>query len=295
MSKLKKPPRYKFLIYLGVPLSIYLFTVIAPILTGGYYSLFRWKGGPNKTFIGLGNYIQLLQDGEFWNSLKNNMVILLFTVIGQVVFGLFVAVLLSSNYLKYPSVHRFVIFLPVILSGVVVGTLWSVIFNKSYGLLDWLLSVLGLSGLSRNWLGDPDVVMLSIGAVMVWQQIGFSVVIYLASLQNIPKDVVEMAEIDGAGWLTKFLYITLPLMYNTIKVSMILVIAGNMKAFDHVFTMTKGGPGTSSSVLTLYAYKKSFQNLQIGYASAISIGTIFVSLAIILLVNLLMGRRREEA
>jgi raffinose/stachyose/melibiose transport system permease protein len=294
MNRIKKPAGFKFLIFLGIPLVFYLFNVIAPIITGAYYSLFNWRGGPRKVFLGLGNYITLVHDGEFWNSLGNNLVILMFTVTGQVIFGLFAAVLLLSKYLKFNSLYRFLIFMPVMLSGVVVGTLWGIIFNKTYGLLDWFLETLGIAFLRRNWLGDPGIVMYSIGSVIVWQQIGFSIVIYLASLQNIPRDIIEMAEIDGANWFSKFIYITLPLMYNTIKVSMILVIAGNMKVFDHVFTMTKGGPGTSSSVLALYAYKKSFQNMAIGYASAVSIGTIIVSFIIILAVNKMMGLRKYE-
>jgi raffinose/stachyose/melibiose transport system permease protein len=292
MNRIKKPDISKFIIFLGIPLTFYVFNVIAPMVTGAYYSLFNWRGGPRKLFVGFGNYVTLIKDGEFWNSLKNNMIILLFTVIGQVIFGLFIAVLLSSKYLKFNKIYRFLIFLPVILSGVVVGTLWGTIFNKTYGLLDWLLKAIWMAKFQQNWLGDPHVVMYSIGGVIVWQQIGFSIVIYLASLQNIPRDIIEMAEIDGVNWFTKFLYITLPLMYNTVKVSMILVIAGNMKVFDHIFTMTKGGPGTSSSVLTIYAYKKSFQNLAIGYASAISISTIFVSFAIIFMVNKLMELKK---
>lgn len=288
MRKLLPEKRRTLFIWLVIPLAFYMFVVFGPILNGLYFSFFNWRGGPTMSFSGLDNYVRMINDPGFWQAFRNNIHVILFCLVGQTGLGFFVAVLLSSKFLKLRKVYRYIVFLPVILSGVVVGFLWRMTFNSTFGLLNGLLNFLGLGGLIRNWLGDPSIVMSSISVTLIWQFMGLNVIIFLASLQNIPQEITEASEIDGANAFQKLRYITFPLMYNTIKVAIILCVSGNMRIFDHIQIMTRGGPGTTSSVLSLYAYKISFEMMYFGYGSALAIGIIILSLGLVMLTMLLM-------
>lgn len=277
-DRIGTPGKLTFFKYLTIPTLFYIFTVICPIFVGLYYSTFNWNGGINKKFIGINNYKSILTNSNFWNSVSNNFEILFYCLIGQVLLGLLIAILLSSKFLKIQSVYRFIIFMPCILSGVVVAFLWQIIYNSNYGLLNWLLRLLGLGNWIGMWLDDPTIVIRSISIVLIWQFVGQNVVIFLASLQNLPSEVLESASIDGANAFQRTQYIILPLMKGTIRVVVLLCISGNLKIFEHIYNMTRGGPGTASSVMSVYAYKTSFENLQMGYGSAASILILIISL-----------------
>lgn len=293
-GKLMKPKLTDYFRFLTIPVLFYIFVVIIPIFVGLSYSFTNWGGGKKINFIAFDNYARLLRDKEFWNSFLNNLEVIAYCLVGQMALGFLFAVLLNSKFLRLRSLYRFVIFLPVILSGVVVGYLWLIVYNNQFGLLNWLLTALGRPDAVQIWLDDPHIVMRSISAVLIWQFVGLNVVIFLASLQNIPEDMLEAAEIDGASGFKKVRYIILPLMKGTIRVAAILCISGNMKIFDHIWVMTRGGPGTSSSVLAIYAYKMSFENMNFGYGAAISMGVILLSLGMILVFNLVMRGEKSE-
>jgi raffinose/stachyose/melibiose transport system permease protein len=274
--------------FLSIPTAFYLFTVISPIFVGVYYSTFNWNGGPRKVFIGAKNYLMLFKNTEFWQSVSNNFMLIFYCLIGQVFLGLLIAILLNTKYLRFRSVYRFVIFLPCILSGVVVTFLWQIIYNANYGLVNLVLRSLNLGGLVRLWLDDPKIVVRSIAMVLIWQYVGQNVVIFLASLQNIEPDIIEAATIDGASAFQRTLRIIMPLMKGTVRVVVILCISGNMKIFEHIYNMTRGGPGTASSVMSVFAYKTSFENLQMGYGSAASVSILAISLTSIAIANFLL-------
>lgn len=293
-ERIGKPNVITFFKYLTIPTVFYIFTVICPIFVGMYYSTFNWNGGVNKKFIGLQNYKTLLTNSEFWGSVLNNLEILFYCLIGQVLIALLVAVLLASKYLRLRSVYRFIIFLPCILSGVVVAFLWQIVYNANYGLLNWGMRLLGLDGAIKLWLDDPKVVVASIAIVLIWQYMGMHVVIFLASLQNISQEVLESAEIDGANGLQRTFYIVMPLMKGTIRVVTLFCISGNMKIFEQIYNMTRGGPGTASSVMAVFAYKTSFENMQMGYGSAASVLILVISLALIGVAQLILGGKKHE-
>lgn len=280
-------------LYLLPGVLIFLFVAVAPMLLALYYSFHHWSLG-NMTFTGLDNYIQLVQDGDFWNAFKNNLIIVVLSILGQVGIAFVISLLLTSKWTKWKEFHRTVIFVPMVLSPVVIGFLWSLIYNKDYGILNWLLTHLGLSSWIQSWLGDPSIVIYSVAAPLIWQFIGLYLIIFMAAIQNIPKDIYEAAEIDGATGFKQTRFITLPLLSNTIKVAVMLCIAGNMKVFDHIYVMTGGGPGQSSTVMAQYAYDVSFEQFNFGYGTTISIGILVLSMVLIG-ASRLFGRRKGNA
>lgn len=245
------------------------------------------------TFIGLDNYKTLVQDEVFLLALKNNLIIVFVSVIGQIGIALVLATLMTSRVMKLKKFHRTVIFFPVLLSAVVVGFIWTLMYNKDYGFLNAILNALGMEKLIFPYLDDPNRVLYSLIAPLIWQFIGLYMVILSSGIANIDKEVFEVAEIDGAvGWKRMF-YITLPLIKPTLMASLMMCISGNMKVFALIQVMTNGGPGNSSIVMALYAYKRSFAMNEIGYGSAISIAILVISLIMVALTRMLFARKED--
>ncbi|EMS70674.1 carbohydrate ABC transporter permease [Ruminiclostridium cellobioparum] len=274
-------------------LAIYLFVIIVPLFTALGYSLTNWMGGLDKTFIGLENYAALVKDEIFWSSLRNNLLIVLLTVIIQMGLAFLLTVLFMSKAMKLKEVHRTVIFLPVVLSAVVVGFIWQMIYSNDYGLLNAILKSLGLENLISPWLDDPDQVIFSVTVPLIWQYLGVPLIIFMSAVQGIPKDIYEVCELDGVGGIKKAVFITFPLIYDTIKVAIMLSISSNMLVFSHIYVMTGGGPGTSSMVLAQYAYNTSFNSMQLGYGSSIAIGIFIISFGIIIIFKKLAEVKQE--
>ncbi|ADQ08085.1 binding-protein-dependent transport systems inner membrane component [Caldicellulosiruptor hydrothermalis 108] len=288
-----KPKSRVFIGYLALPVLWYVFVVVMPLILALKYSLYDWSGGPRMRFVGLSNYAELIKDTDFWLSFKNNVIITLLCIVGQIGIAFVLAALMTTRVLKFKEFHRTVIFLPVVLSAVVIGFIWTLIYNQQIGILNWVLRAIGLESLIKPWLDDPKIVIYSVSVPLIWQYIGFYLVILMASLQSIPKEIFEAAEIDGADGFKRTIYIILPLLADTLKVSVMLCIAGNMKVFDHIYVMTGGGPGKSSMVMAQYAYNNSFIMFKLGYGSTISVGILVLSLAIILLSRKLMGGKTQ--
>ncbi|GHT67012.1 ABC transporter permease [Spirochaetia bacterium] len=273
---------------------LFVMCCIAPLFVAFYYSLFKWNGGPHKEFIGILNYLQLAADKAFWGAFKNNITFIVWTVIGQIGIAFIVSMLMISRGLKLKKLHRTVIFFPVILSAVVVGFTWKIIYNKDYGLLNGLLTLIGRADWIKPWLDDPDIVIPSLAAAKIWQYIGYYMVILLASIQSIDKEILECAELDGAiGW-KKSVYVVVPLIKNTLMVAIMLCISGNMKTFDQIYVMTNGGPGGASEVVAMYAYRVSMERMEYGYGSTAAIGILILSLALIGLSNLVTKRKEKS-
>lgn len=288
-----RPKRITFLIYLLPSVILFAFMVLVPVVLAVRYSFFKWSGGPKMEFIGLDNYMNLLVDSNFWHAFLNNLLIVGFSVVGQIGIAFIISIFLMSKLAKWKGFHRTVIFIPVVLSSVVIGFLWGMIYNQDAGILNWLLRSVGLETWIQPWLDDPDIVMYSVTVPIVWQYIGFYLIIFLAAMQSINSEVYEMAELDGATGFKKMQHITLPLLTPTIKIAVMLCIAGNMKAFDSIFVMTGGGPGSSSTVMAQYAYDTSFKAYKLGYGSAISVGIMILSVALIMISRLIGGKNRD--
>ena len=293
MSKALRPKNAVIYGLLAQGLLVFTVCCIFPLFVAVYNSFFRWNGGPEKVFIGLLNYLELLGDQEFWEAFQNNLAFILWTVIGQIGIAFLIAMLLQSSVLKFKNFHRTVIFFPVVLSAVVVGFLWRIMYNSRFGIVNFLMNGAGLGKFIHLWLDNPDIVIGSLAVPKIWQFIGYYLIILLAAIQGIDKSILEVAQLDGATGWKKSVYIVIPLIKNTLLVTVMLCISGNMKTFDQIFVMTGGGPGTSSQVVALYAYNVSMNRMRYGYGSTVAIGILVLSLVLILL-SRLAGRKEEE-
>ncbi len=281
MLKSIKPKTSTILAYLAIPFIWYVFSVFVPLITAMFYSFFEWKGGPNKTFIGIDNYVRLIFDGTFWKSFGHNLYLVVACIIGQVGIAFIFVLMINSRLVKFKGIHRTFGFFPSTISAVCVGFIWKMIYDNKRGLLNYFLDWIGKDDLSKVWLNQPDLVMLLVSIPLVWQFIGYYMVILLSGIAAIDSQIFEVAELDGANAVQRAIYIVMPLLKNTLLVCITLCVAGNMKAFDHIYTMTGGGPGSASMVMAMYGYNISFKQMNMGYGSAISVGIFVVSLIVI--------------
>jgi raffinose/stachyose/melibiose transport system permease protein len=259
-------PGYAMLLPAGVLLAVF---VVAPVVYGLYLSLLRWNGFEPPVFVGLGNYVRLWErDRVFVQALTNNVVFAVAVVIGKNVLGLFLALLLNQK-LRGTVFFRTALFLPVTMSFVVIGLLWSWIYNPTFGLLDAGLRAVGLGALSRPWLGDPATALWAIIVVDIWKWTGFHMVLYLAGLQTIPRELLEAATIDGAGRWRRLFDVTLPLLAPVTFVNVLLALNGAfVRNFDLVYVMTGGGPNHQTEVVLTHMVAQAFRQGNLGYSAA---------------------------
>ncbi len=270
-------------------LLIFCVIVVMPILRSFYYGFFQWNGLGEPIYIGFENFVDILTDKVFWSAFQNNLYIVVASVFGQIPIGLVIAIVLNKK-LKSSSFFRTIFFLPMILSTVVVGLLWSTILNAQVGILNQFLKLIGLERLGQDWLGNPKIAMYTISVVIIWQFIGFYMIIFLAALQNIPTEIIEAADIDGAGELNKLIRITIPMIWDSIMAAVVLCIAGSMRTFDLVFVMTKGGPAHATELMATYMYNKTFEVYKYGYGSAVSLVIFVISFSFILISRKVMSK-----
>lgn len=276
-----KPKKSTIMLYLLVPVAMFVFTVFVPLVTALVYSFFEWKGGPVKTFTGLSNYVTLFHDKTFWEAFGHNIYLVIACIIGQIGIAFILVMMINSKLVKLKGIHRTFGFFPSTISAVCIGLIWNMIYHNQYGVLNWFLKAIGREDLCKVWLNEPKLVMLLVSIPLIWQFIGYYMIIMLSAISSIDAEVFESAEIDGANGIQRAIYITLPLIKNTMLVCITLCIAGNMKAFDNIFVMTKGGPGTASMVMAMYGYQVSFNQSNMGYGSCISVGIFVLSLIVI--------------
>ena len=289
-----KPKAKTIALYLFIPVVWYVFSVFVPLVTAMFYSFFEWRGGPNKTFIGLQNYITLFKDDVFWGAVVNNIYIVIACIIGQIGIAFIVVLMINSKLVKLKGIHRTFAFFPSTVSAVCIGFIWMMIYDYKRGILNWVLEAIGRDDLVKVWLNDPKIVLFLLCIPLIWQFIGYYMVILLSAIASVDTEIFEVAELDGASAFQRAVYIVFPLIKNTILVCITLCVAGNMKVFDHIYTMTQGGPGNSSMVMAMYGYKVSFAQQNMGYGSAISVGIFVVSLIVIAGVQKLMNMLMKD-
>lgn len=281
MLNATRPKNKTIFLYLLIPVAMFVFTVFVPLVTALVYSFYEWKGGPNKTFTGLANYIKLFHDTTFWEAFGHNIYLVVACIIGQVGIAFILVMMVNSKLVKFKTIHRTFGFFPSTISAVCIGMIWTMVYHNKYGILNWFLKAIGRDDLTQVWLNNTKLVMLLVTIPLIWQFIGYYMVIILSAISGISTDIFESASIDGANGVQQALHITLPLIKNTMLVCITLCIAGNMKAFDSIYVMTSGGPGTSSMVMAMYGYQVSFGQSNMGYGSCISVGIFVLSLIVI--------------
>ncbi|RIX59600.1 sugar ABC transporter permease [Paenibacillus nanensis] len=252
-------------------LLLYALFFIYPTLTGFYYSFTDWDGlSPSYRYIGFDNYAAVSQDIVFHKSLVNNLKFMAAILLSQTVISLLLALRLTRQS-KAIVALRALYFLPTVLSSVSVGFIWTFIYDPTLGSLNALLERVGLSTWAQNWLGDSAIAIFSVAAVQAWAHIGQMVILFVAGLQSIPKELLESARLDGAGRFSLFFRITWPLLAPAAAIVVSYTTIQSFKAFDLVFTMTGGGPAYSTEILSTYIYGSAFLSYTFGKAATASV------------------------
>ena len=278
------------IVFLIPGLALYLYIVIGPMVQAVNTGFYEWKPGLQAVFIGLDNYADLFTDQVFLRSVGNTFTLMLGAMAIQLPLG-FVFALLIHRKVRGHAFFQTVFFIPMVLSTVVIAVLWAQIYQPRFGLLNTALEWLGLSALQRSWLGDTETALWSIIAVVGWQFVGLYMLIFLAALQRIPASITEAAALDGAvGW-RRTRTITLPLIFDSFKLSVILAVTGSVQYFNLIWAMTQGGPANSSSVLASFMYIEAFRNSNLGLAAAVA--TVMLALNFVLAVGLQKVLHRE--
>ncbi|WP_374761540.1 carbohydrate ABC transporter permease [Bacillus velezensis] len=289
--------RKRFIPYLFLaPALIFLLFVYIPIIENVFFSLFEWSSfQPEKTFIGLKNYIDLFHDPVFFTALRNNVLYAVISLICQVGGGLLLAAVLEDKLLrKWSPFFRTVFFLPVVISMTVIALLFDFIYNPEIGLLNQLLEAVGLDELTRAWLGDENTAMLSVIFVSQWQSVGYIAMLYIVSIQSIPAELYESAQLDGAGKIQQFFHITVPQTKEMSFVAVVMTLTGAFTVFNEPYILTGGGPGNASEVLSTFLYKSAFTKDMMGYASAIATVVLLLTLALSLIQMKFFKTGKEE-
>jgi raffinose/stachyose/melibiose transport system permease protein len=257
-------------LFLLPALALYLVFVLLPIVQAAHYSLYKWNGlTPLTDFIGLKNYQVALSNDAFTTAVGNNLLIIVLSLGIQIPFSLAVAVMLNRRF-PGRTVFRLLFFLPYVLSEAITGIVFSLMLQPG-SVLDGALGGLGLGGLVQDWLGDSTIVMFTLFVIISWKYFGFHMIILLAGLQGIPRELEEAAMIDGASRRQAFRYVTFPLLGPTLRVSVFLSMIGALQLFDMVWVMTAGGPLNASGTMAIAMFKAGFKNTQMGYGSALAV------------------------
>lgn len=279
--------RWKGWWYLLPALVVYLLFTLLPIVETIRSSFYQWDGfSQNRIWIGLANYAELFSDPKFHNAILNNLVFVIFYSIIPILIGLFLASLLSRRPIPGFAFFRTALFLPQVISMVVVGVIWRWMFNPTFGPINTLLRLVGLESFALSWLGDFSWALPAVGSIGTWVQYGFCMVLFLAGMQHIQEEYYEAASLDGAGAFKQFIHITVPGLRSEIAVALVTTIIAALRVFDLVYTTTRGGPGESTMVTGFLIYRSAFTTNRIGYAAAIAT----VLTLIILIVSLLIRR-----
>ncbi|HEY0828637.1 MAG TPA: sugar ABC transporter permease [Bacilli bacterium] len=260
-----------------------------PIIINWYYSMLDWSGlTSNFKFVGLQNFKEIIQDAYFWNAYANSFKFMLGAVPLQLILALFIALILNNPKLKNASIYRTLFFIPVITTASIVGIIMVYIWGSD-GAVNFLLLKIQIIDQPVNWLGNVKWSMFTVVMIYVWKNLGINMIYWLAALQSVPRELYEAARVDGANHWKTFFYITLPQILPIGMVILLLNVAGSLKVFDLIKTMTEGGPFFSTDVVSTYIYRYAFSSEmglpRLGYASAAGIFFAFTIVVIAMLLS----------
>jgi raffinose/stachyose/melibiose transport system permease protein len=250
--------------------GLYLLFVVLPMLQAARYSLYDWNGlEPLTKFVGIANFERALADPVFRGAVVHNAVIVVLSLVVQVPFALGLALMLNRRF-RGRAILRLLFFAPYVIAEVITAIVWSLILQPN-GLAQHLLESVGLGGLYDPWLAQPSTVLFALFVIITWKYFGFHMILLLAGLQGIPRELDEAAAIDGASRRQTLRYVTLPLLGPTIRVSVFLSIIGSIQLFDLVWVTTRGGPVNASNTMAVYMFDRGFVRFEFGYGSAVAV------------------------
>jgi raffinose/stachyose/melibiose transport system permease protein len=290
MNKALRNP-WTYVLFLLPVLILYVLFFIYPMISAFEKGFTKWNGIGSPHFNGIDNFKKALSDVSFWNSVKNNGFFIGFSIFVQVPIIVFFSILIS-NVRRLQGLYKTAVFVPSVMATSVIGILWGFIYEPDIGLFNMILTKLGLPPVM--WLSDTNWAMVSILITNAWQWTGFYIVMVLAAILAIPREIDEAAKIDGASGFQRATKVTLPLIMPIISVVIMLSIAGAMKAADIVIVMTNGGPGGATDVLATYMIKYGITNIKYGYGNAIAVLIFVFTLVLTALYQFLIARRSER-
>jgi raffinose/stachyose/melibiose transport system permease protein len=272
---------------------LFILFLIYPIFRSVYYSLFNWNGlGPAVNFVGLDNFKQILTDQVFIQAVRNCLLIVVLSLAVQLPLALAMAIMVGRD-LPGRGFFRTIFFMPYVLSEVITAIIWLSMFSPDpeRGFINALLVLIpGVQ--AQNFLGDLNAVMACVFVVLTWKYFGLHMLLYMAGLQNIPREIEEAAQIDGANRWQSIRYVTIPLLSSTIRTTMYLSVLGSLTQFNLVWIMTRGGPVNASEVMATYMYRYAFIRFQLGYGSAVAL--VMLAICLIFSVAYLRLNRRPD-
>jgi N-acetylglucosamine transport system permease protein len=269
--------------FLALPLALYTLFLIIPYFSSFIFAFTRWSGlSADIRFNGVNNFIKLFNDEKFWNALSHNGIALLVLPPIVIGIGLFFAFLFTQG-LKFEKFFRISFFFPQVLSVVIVAVLWGFVYHPTIGVLNSFIGLFKITSMqSFPWLGDRGTVFGSVLAVVIWQSVGFYMVLFVAGMQAVPSDYYEAARVDGANPWDIFWSLTVPLIWDTIRTAIVFLAIGAMDLFAIVTVMTNGtgGPSRAADVVPVYLYSKAFSEGQFGYATAMGLVLLVIVLGL---------------
>ena len=295
--KSKKYSKSLFIFFSLAPAMIlYILFRIIPTFQVFRMSLFKTSALSKKEkFVGFDNFISLFQDKSFIRSFQNTILLIVVVTIVTLVLAVFFAAILTTEKIRGSNFFRIIFYIPNILSIVVVSGIFSAIYDPGRGLIDSMLHIGGLKGPKAGWLGDQNIVIYSIAMALIWQAVGYYMVMYMAGMANIPDSLYEAAELDGAGKINKFFTITLPLVWLNIRATLSFFIISTINlSFLLVVPLTDGGPDGATEVFLSYMYKQAYTNQSYGYGMAIGVMVFVFSFALSGLISAVTNREILE-
>lgn len=276
MNKVRRNKK-AILVFIGPAAILFIGIIILPIFMSGYYSLLEWDGIGKGTFIGFQNYIDLFTSKSvgFPKTLVNAFLLAILSVIIQLPLALGLALLLSKK-IKGESFFVSVFFIPVLMSTVVIGQLWMKIYNPDYGIVNMFLQAIGLDNWCRVWLGEQNTALMAVFVPIIWQYVGYHMLLLYAGIKSISPELREAAKIDGATESQLARHIIIPLLKPTLKICTIFSVTGSLKAFDIIYVLTNGGPAHASEVPSTLMVNMIFGRSKYGFGSSIAIFIIFM-------------------
>ncbi|MBE5890683.1 MAG: sugar ABC transporter permease [Lachnospiraceae bacterium] len=281
--------------WFAVP-ALILFVVfwVYPVFQMFYYSITNFNGvNYDYDFVGVRNFQSIVKDGSLVNGIKNTFIYTIIIVVISNVVGLALALLLNLK-LKGKSIFRTLVYLPALFSPIVVGFIWSYVYMPGSGMLSSIIELFGMDGTKLNLLGDFGKALYAITAVDIWKNVGTTMIIYLAGLQTIDDSLLEAGKIDGCNEWKLITKVKLPLISATITINVVLNVIAGLKAFDYSFIMTNGGPGKSTQTLMYIIFNTAFNKQMMGKASALSVVSFIIIIAITILMLRFMNKREVE-